>query len=101
MTDTAPSILEPFGAAFLRLHDALGDSAEAQWQKGATPRAVDDTTERSKGTTSDPVVSTFYDGRRLNLRAAVLKGEKALADGLAAMHEAIAVLERAKGNKGN
>ncbi|AXH47337.1 hypothetical protein SEA_EDEN_42 [Microbacterium phage Eden] len=75
---TQPTTLETFGATYLRLQQLLADVGEAQWKAGATPRPVEDTTERSKGTTSDPTPTIVVDGRRLALRAAVIEAEQAL-----------------------
>ena len=73
-TDT----LEAFAATYLRLRQLVADVGDSQWQPGVTPRAVDDTTERSKGTKSDPTPTIVVDGRRLALRAAVIEAEQAL-----------------------
>ncbi|UGL61856.1 hypothetical protein SEA_FRANKLIN22_43 [Microbacterium phage Franklin22] len=75
---TAPTTLETFGATYLRLQQLLADVGESQWKAGATPRPVEDTTERSKGTKSDPTPAIVLDGRRLALRAAVIEVEQAL-----------------------
>ncbi|KJL31902.1 DUF7169 domain-containing protein [Microbacterium azadirachtae] len=85
--------LELFGAAYLRTHALIGDAAEAQWQAGATPRPIEDTTERSKGPVSDPTVYHLLDGRRIALREAVIEAEKSLREAEAAMADAIARLE--------
>lgn len=77
MTQPADT-LEAFGAAYLRLRQLLTDVGESQWQAGATPKAAEDTTERSKGTTSDPTPTIVVAGRRLALRAAVIEAEQAL-----------------------
>jgi len=99
MTTAAPidpdQLLEALGASFLRVHALIGNAEEAQWKAGATPRPVDDTTERSKGTTSDPVVHALLDGRRLNLREAVAAAERALQDTLATLTEVADRLEAA------
>lgn len=76
----AATILDLGAAAYLRLEQALRASAEAQWQMGNTPKPREDTTERRRGTTSDPVYATLVDGNRVKLRAAVVKAEKARAE---------------------
>lgn len=91
------ALLDAFGATFLRVHALIGNASEAQWKAGATPRPVDDTTERSKGTISDPTVHALLDGRRLLLRDAVIDAEKAMHDAAATLADVAARLETAKG----
>jgi hypothetical protein len=74
------SPLEPAAAALLRVEALLGEAHEAQWQAGHSPVPLIDTTERSKGMTSDPVTHAMLDDRRIKLRAAVLEAEAAQAD---------------------
>lgn len=98
-TTTTPDTLEAFGATYLRLHAALGDAAEFQWRAGYTPRSRDDgdaATIKGNGTTSDPTVGIFLDGRRLQLREAVIEAEKAMALARSALAFATAKLERAQ-----
>lgn len=97
MTDTAPSILDAFGATFLRTHQLLEDVGDSQWKPGRTPTLPEDTTERSKGLTSDPVVTAALDTRRIRLRDAVISAESAMADALTALAHAEAVLSKALG----
>ncbi|MFS6529142.1 hypothetical protein V8Z69_18345 [Microbacterium aurugineum] len=95
-TPTTADTLEAFGATYLRLHQALDNASESQWQAGYTPRARDDgdaATIRSNGTTSDPTVGIFLDGRRLALREAVIEAERAQELALHTMQTAIAKLE--------
>jgi len=93
---TAPTVLDKFAAAYLRVYQSLhSDAAEAQWMPGRTPVLREDTTERSKGLTSDPVPTTAMDGRRLNLRAAVMEAEKALSAADQALRLAESKLRRA------
>ena len=78
MTDTPPTTLEAFGAAYLRLRQLLDDVGDAQWRAGKSPVPKEDTTERSKGLTSDPTPSIVVDTRRLALRAAAIEAEQVL-----------------------
>jgi|GEM_PF-6698134 len=78
MTDT-PQTLEAFGAGYLRVRQLLADVGDAQWRAGKSPVAKEDTTERSKGLTSDPTPSIVVDTRRLALRVAAIEAEQALA----------------------
>lgn len=71
-------ILEEFGATYLSLKVLLGEASEAQWQAGMTPTPKEDTTERSKGLTSDPTPTVAADARRLALRLAVIEAEQAM-----------------------
>lgn len=75
---TTPPTLEAFGAAFLRVRQLLNDVGESQWRAGQSPVPREDTTERSKGLTSDPTPNIVVDARRLALRAAVIEAEQAL-----------------------
>jgi len=70
--------LERFGAAYLRLRQLLADVGDAQWRAGKSPVPKEDTTERSKGLTSDPTPSIVVDARRLALRAAAIAAGAAL-----------------------
>lgn len=78
MAKQPPAALDAFGAAFLRVSRLVVLAAEAQWQSGRSVLPAEDTTERSKGTTSDPTLSTVADPRRTQLRAAVVEAEHAL-----------------------
>jgi hypothetical protein len=91
----ATATLDTGAAAYLRLEQALHASAEAQWQMGTTPKPREDTTERSRGTTSDPVYATLVDGNRVKLRDAVVKAEKARAEYRRALAISEHVLARA------
>jgi hypothetical protein len=73
-----PTTLEAFGATYLRVRQLVADVGDAQWRAGKSPVPKEDTTERSKGLTSDPTPSIVVDARRLALRAAVLEAEVAL-----------------------
>lgn len=75
MTNTP---LEPFAATYLRLQQLLADVGDSQWRAGKSPVPKEDTTERSRGLTSDPVPSIVTDTRRLALRAAAIEAEQAL-----------------------
>lgn len=90
-TDT----LEAFGATYLRLRQLVSDVGETQWQAGRTPVPREDTTERSKGLTSDLTPATVVDGRRLALRAAVIEAEQALEKAGRIMSAAERHLEKA------
>lgn len=75
---TEADTLERFAAAYLRLRQLVSDTAESQWRAGKTPVPKEDTTERSKGLTSDPTPTIAADARRLALRAAVIEAEQVL-----------------------
>lgn len=77
MTDTPPT-LEAFGASYLRVRQLLADVGDSQWRAGKSPVPKEDTTERSKGLTSDPTPSIVVDARRMALRLAVIEAEQAL-----------------------
>jgi hypothetical protein len=70
--------LEAFLATGLRLQQLAADVGDAQWRAGKTPVAREDTTERSKGLTSDPVPTIVTDARRVALRQAMLEADRAL-----------------------
>lgn len=74
MTET----LQAFAATVLRVRQLLADVGDAQWRAGKSPVPREDTTERSKGLTSDPTPNIVVDQRRLALRDAVIKSERAL-----------------------
>ena len=78
MTNPTPFDVKEFAADVLALSALTSDAQEAQWQAGKTPVPREDTTERSRGLVSDPTPSTVVDGRRLELRAAVIEAEQAL-----------------------
>jgi hypothetical protein len=75
---TPPTTLETFGATFLRVRQLITDVGDSQWRAGKSPVPKEDTTERSKGLTSDPTPSIVVDSRRLALRLAVIEAEDAL-----------------------
>ena len=77
-----PPVLDRFAGAYLRLYREINGEglAEAQWRAGRTPVPKEDTSERSQGMTNDPVPTATTDVRRVNLRNAVIAGEKALHD---------------------
>jgi hypothetical protein len=78
--NTHNSTLDTFAAGYLRLYQ-LRHSDEVdinQWRSGDTPVPREDTTERSRGATSDPTYFMFSDERRINLRAAAVEAEKVL-----------------------
>ena len=77
MTKPNPT-LEAFGATYLRLRQLLDDVGDSQWRAGQSLVPKEDTTERSKGLTSDPTPNIVVDSRRLALRAAVIEAEQAL-----------------------
>lgn len=79
MTQPTTDTIKAFAADYLRLQQLLNDLDGAQWQAGRSPVPREDTTERSKGLTSDPTSNTVADERRLQLRAAVIEAERALA----------------------
>ncbi|WP_141399253.1 hypothetical protein [Curtobacterium sp. 'Ferrero'] len=91
MTDA----LEAASASFLRAQRELVFAKEAQWNKGQTPALPEDTTERSKGTVSDPVPAIVDDTRRKRLRASVRETEDAQRNLLRVMNAAANRLERA------
>jgi uncharacterized protein (UPF0548 family) len=87
--------LEPGAAAFLRAQQQLIFATEAQWQMGMTPTLSEDTMERSKGTTSDPVPTIVDDTRRQKLRAAVIEAEDAQRNYLRVLAAAANHVEKA------
>lgn len=87
--------LEAFGAAYLRLRQLLSEAGEAQWEAGHTPTPREDTTERSKGMTSDPTPNIVADTRRLALRAAVIDVEESLASAYMTLDKSAHQLARA------
>ncbi|TFC87505.1 hypothetical protein E3T24_04755 [Cryobacterium sp. TmT2-59] len=76
-TTAAPDTLETLGATWLETFRIAYDPEvqQSQWELGMTPTPRDDTTQRSKGTTSDPTFAIFADSRRQDLRAAVQRAE--------------------------
>ena len=87
MTDNTAAprndVLDALSATFLRTERLLLFASEAEWQAGATPApAVDDTHERSKGMTSEPVPGIVDDTRRQKLREAVKEAEAEAAPAL-------------------
>lgn len=80
MTQPTSVTLKRFGAVYLRVTQLLADVGNDQWRPGKSPVPKEDTTERSKGMTSDPTPSIVVDDRRLALRAAVVTAEQALED---------------------
>ena len=74
----AQTTLNTFAATVLRTRQLLADVGDAQWRAGKSPVPREDTTERSKGLTSDPTPNIVVDTRRQALRAAVIEAENAL-----------------------
>lgn len=98
MTDAdQPDVLEPFAAAYLRLRALIDgpDLADAQWTAGRSPVPREDTTERAKNTTADPVLFAVTDPRRVALRDSVQLAERALRYAEYTMGVAVARLEAA------
>ena len=87
--------VKDFIAAGLRLMDLLEATGTSQWEAGCTPQPREDTTERSKGTTSDPTPTIVMDARRLALRATVIEAEQALEKAMHNMTAAARHLEKA------
>lgn len=82
MTKSAPrptSVLETFAAVYVRTRSLLAAANESQWQAGRSIKPRVDTTERATGSYSDSTFQTASDERRLELRAAVLEAERAVA----------------------
>jgi len=73
-----PPTLEVFTGTVLRVRQLLADIGDAQWRAGKSPVPKEDTTERSRGLTSDPTPNIVVDTRRMELRKAVLEAESAL-----------------------
>lgn len=71
-------LLESVGGSYLSIHAMLGEAENAQWQAGLTPVAKDEVTTRSHNTVSDPTWFHYADGRRQDLREAVIEANKAL-----------------------
>lgn len=70
--------IQRFAAVVLRVTRLVYEASDAQWQAGKSPVPREDTTERSKGMTSDPTPTIVADDRRLKLRLEVLKATHAL-----------------------
>lgn len=64
----------------LGIQGLLIECGGAQWQAGRTPTPREDTTERSRNMVSDPTPSIVADGRRLELRAAVIAAQAAILE---------------------
>ncbi|WP_085368567.1 hypothetical protein [Leifsonia sp. NCR5] len=94
---TTSNVLEAFGAAYLRLWALQHgeDVQQSQWQTGNTPQPREDTTERSKGLTSDPTPHIVMDERRLRLRAASIEAEQTLVKAERALNVTARRLEKA------
>jgi hypothetical protein len=87
-TNTTVEAATSFASAWLSLAAMVrGDAAEAQWQPGQTPQPREDTTERSRGMVADPTYNIAVDGRRVELRGAVVQAEHTLADSLKMLRE--------------
>lgn len=91
---------EAFATAYLQLwRDVYSPETDAaQWEHGRTPRPVDDGDAagiKSNGIINNPTYSTVVDTRRLAVRDAVRKAERALAQADHAMAHAIKLLEAA------
>jgi hypothetical protein len=87
--------LDTLTESMLVAYAVLADAAESQWQSGSTPTLREDTTERSKGMTSDPVAYATMDERRLALRAAVKATEHSLVLANKVLRAVIAHLKKA------
>jgi len=82
-----PLLVRQVTTEALALAQTLGQAEEIQWKPSLAPTARDDTTERSRGGHGDPTVSTVLDGRRLNVRAAVVNAEGTLERLIVALRE--------------
>lgn len=102
MTTPALDAAREVVARYLSLKQLLANIGDDQWRPGHSPTAKEDTTERSKGMTSDPTPSIVADPRRLALRAEVIDAENALvqaADVLAKAEQSLnEVYEKWLGN---
>jgi hypothetical protein len=78
MTSHAPLIAD-LGESVLALVDALNEAAAVQWEVPPRPLPAEDTTERSKGTISNPTLAIATDPRRLRVRAEVIAAEADIA----------------------
>lgn len=78
MADSEPDSLEHFAAVYVGLRQLVADAGDCQWRPGHSPIPREDTTERSKGMSSDPTANIVADTRRLALRVAVLEAEAKL-----------------------
>lgn len=85
---TTKDVLAEFGETYLAVLQLLDDVEEAQWQPGKTPQPREDTNERALGMVSDPTASIVADGRRLQLRAAVIEAENTVTKATAALSAA-------------
>jgi hypothetical protein len=73
----------------------LPAALEYQWRRPAVVRPDVDTTERESGGHSDPTADVALDGRRLRLRAQVIKSERVLRDAVIAARGVRLGLEKA------
>lgn len=87
-------------ASWLRLQSKLIDANTAQFQAGMSPALPEDTSERSKGVTSDPTFHAVADERRIKLRAAFKEAEQAQMLVQKAMAYATKRLEKALAEDG-
>lgn len=92
MTD---DVLDSAAATWLRLQNLLIEANEPQWGAGMTPALREDTTERSKGMTSDPTFHAVSDTRRIMLREAFVEAERAQMLMLRVMNAAANSVEKA------
>lgn len=83
--------VEECGALAAMLPAAL----EYQWRRPSSVRPDVDTTERETGGHSDPTADVALDGRRLRLRAQVIKSERVLRDAVIAARGVRVGLEKA------
>ena len=67
------------------LGEALPEAYASQWKPAPIPKPREDTTERAKGGHADPTPSVALDGRRLALRAQVLRSERVVRDTVVAV----------------
>jgi hypothetical protein len=90
MTDTALKTAQSLGSNWLTLYRVSQDPHvnEASYQAGKTPVLRADTSERSKGMTSDPTATAALDGRRIKLREALDNADRELLAATAALQRA-------------
>lgn len=89
--DTVRSVAEES----LRLSLLLNTAEEIQWEASPIPKPREDTTQRASGGHGDPTQDIVLDGRRLAVRAAVIRSERILSLYLAELRGARLNLEQA------
>jgi hypothetical protein len=92
---TPAARIRNMGDAVLRLGRAFAQAVAIQYAAPLGASARIDTTERSRGTVSNPTLDTATDSRRLRLRAADIGAEVAMDTITTAAHRAADDLDAA------